>query len=524
MKPLERLRQTKATAVNRMTELNSLAARESRDLSDSEKKEFDQCKTQAETLDAQIKVVEEVLAQEPKEPSTKPGPTLIPPANEEALRAEGATRETARVNSIKERCASAKMTDAFTLEMVSSKLTIEEVTSKIFEKLATPTDPKAPNTNIPSGASVTNDKRDKLRIGLEAALEVRANSKAAPEILAAGREFAGLNLIDMARECLSASGVRHQGMSREKIARVALQGVHGEAEYFSGGMMTTSDFPNILANVANKSLRQAYLAAPRTFTGFAREVSATDFKPINRVQLSDVPTLSALGEHGEYHRSSVSDSKETYSLATFGEVIAITRKTIINDDLQALSRIPQGLGYAAANLESDTVWGVITANAALSDTVALFHATHANLNTTNAAAEAGMSIMRAAMRIQTGPKGTYLNLTPAFVMVPVALEATIIKLLTTSLFPAVFTNVVPEWIRSITPVVEPRLDANSTSTWYAAAAPGMIDTIEYCYLEGNQGAYIETRQGFDVDGVEIKARLDFAAAAIDFRGLAKNTA
>jgi hypothetical protein len=34
--------------------------------------------------------------------------------------------------------------------------------------------------------------------------------------------------------------------------------------------------------------------------------------------------------------------------------------------------------------------------------------------------------------------------------------------------------------------------------------------------------YIETRQGFDVDGVEIKARLDFGAKAIDWRGMQKN--
>jgi hypothetical protein len=42
------------------------------------------------------------------------------------------------------------------------------------------------------------------------------------------------------------------------------------------------------------------------------------------------------------------------------------------------------------------------------------------------------------------------------------------------------------------------------------------------YLEGQQGAYIETRNGFDVDGVEIKCRLDFGAKAIDWRGLYKN--
>jgi hypothetical protein len=35
-------------------------------------------------------------------------------------------------------------------------------------------------------------------------------------------------------------------------------------------------------------------------------------------------------------------------------------------------------------------------------------------------------------------------------------------------------------------------------------------------------AYIETRNGFDVDGVEIKCRLDFGAKAIDWRGLYRN--
>jgi len=54
------------------------------------------------------------------------------------------------------------------------------------------------------------------------------------------------------------------------------------------------------------------------------------------------------------------------------------------------------------------------------------------------------------------------------------------------------------------------------------ADPAQIDTVEYCYLEGQQGVYIETKQGFEVDGVEIKARMDFGAAALDFRGLQKN--
>jgi hypothetical protein len=82
--------------------------------------------------------------------------------------------------------------------------------------------------------------------------------------------------------------------------------------------------------------------------------------------------------------------------------------------------------------------------------------------------------------------------------------------------------VVPEWVRGLVPVVEPRLDAASEIAWYLIADPAQIDTIEYCYLEGQQGVYIETKQGFEIDGVEIKARMDFGAAAIDYRGLQKS--
>jgi phage major head subunit gpT-like protein len=517
MKTIERLRQLKAKAVERMKHLNDLATTEKRELSKAEQEEFDLEKVNAETYEADI------VALSRTDPNP-PAPAVIPPVvDQEALRAEGANRETARANSIRERCAAAKLPDAFALEMIASKKTLDEVTSEIFRKLSAPTDPNAPNPG-PTGVGAGTDKRDKFKAQMEAALTIRANPNAPKEVAELGREFAGMTLFDMARECLDQAGVKTRGLSRDTIANIALKGVNGYAEYFSGGMMGTSDFPNILADVANKSLRQGYGAAPRTFTEFCRQVSAVDFKNINRVQLSDVPTLTAINEHGEFHRSSLTDSKETYALATYGEVIAITRKTIINDDLQALSRVPQGLGQAAANLESDTVWGVITANAALSDSVALFHATHSNLNLTNGLANAAMATMRAAFRLQTGPKGTILNLTPKFILAPAALEQALLQLLSMSLVPAVFTNVVPEWIRSLTPVIEPRLDANSTTTWYAAADPGVIDTIEYCYLEGQQGAFIESRNGFDVDGIEIKCRLDFGAAAIDYRGLAKNTA
>jgi hypothetical protein len=62
----------------------------------------------------------------------------------------------------------------------------------------------------------------------------------------------------------------------------------------------------------------------------------------------------------------------------------------------------------------------------------------------------------------------------------------------------------------------------SALSWYLAADNAQIDTVEYAFLEGQEGVYLESRQGFDIDGIELKARVDVAAKALDYRGLYKN--
>jgi hypothetical protein len=354
------------------------------------------------------------------------------------------------------------------------------------------------------------------------------------------REYRNFKLIDMAKEALTFRGVNPRGMDVTRVAELALQGQSRGPEYFAGGAESTADFPAILANVANKTLRQGYEAYPRTFQPFCRQVTAQDFKPINRVMLADAPVLQALNEKGEYHRANLTDNNINYALGTYGEIVALTRKVIINDDLQAFTRVPALLGVAAAQLESNTVWGIITSNppaiyAGDKNSTALFHGNHGNLLTgaassidntvQNAAPLTALGKGRGAMRLQKGPQGTPLNLIPRFIAVPTALETYMLQLVyPINIASADATRVVPEWVRSLVPVVEPRLDAaaNGSAAWYLVADPAQIDTVEYCYLEGQQGVYIETKQGFEVDGVEIKARMDFGAAALDYRGLQKN--
>jgi len=331
------------------------------------------------------------------------------------------------------------------------------------------------------------------------------------ELSDAAKEWRGYSLIELARSFLETEGERMRGLSRDEIATRALH--------------STSDFPEILAAVTNKTLRDAYEAAPRTFMPIARRTSASDFKDIARLQLGEAPQLEKVNESGEFKRGTMGEAKERYRVETYGKVMAITRQVIINDDLDAFTRVPSLFGTSAATLESDVVWGIITDNPAMGDGTALFHANHKNLTAAGTALDvANLGKARTAMAKQTGLDGkTILNIRPIMLVVPSSLELTAEQLIAQNLVPAKSADVVPGSIRSLAVVAEPRLDpASGAVPWYLFASPAAIDTIEYAYLDGQDGVFIETRNGFDVDGLEIKARLDFGAKAIDWRGIHKN--
>ena len=331
--------------------------------------------------------------EKPVEPTTqdageeaRQNEVVLAAARDEAVKAERLRASTIRAIAT----GPFKVEESFLAALIDEGVSVDAARERIMTKLDAeyqkqPTIPINPPPNFGG-----QDEADKRREGMEAALLLRGNPRAPREMVDKGREFAGLTLVDMARECLNAAGVKTRGMNRYEIARVALQGRNGASEYFQGAM-TTSDFPNILANVANKTLRQAYDAAPRTFVPFCRQVTALDFKPVNRIQLSDIAALQKTNENGEFVRIYLGDSRESYALTTWGGIVPITRKVVLNDDLQALTRIPAGLGIAAATLESDAVWAVITANANMADGVPLFHATHKNLTGTNALAAVATS-------------------------------------------------------------------------------------------------------------------------------------
>lgn len=367
-------------------------------------------------------------------------------------------------------------------------------------------------------AQVTQDERDKVQAAVTRALLLRADATryALSDPQDGARDFVGLSLVEIGRELLRRAGHDTRGLGAGDIAD-RIMAPPGSRFV---GMHGSSDFVAITGNVANKILRDTYAAQAQTWRAWCTVIELPDFKESTRFGLGGAPSLKLTPASGEIPAGKVPEAYEKVKLKTYSARAAINRQTIVNDDRDAFSQLPQAFATSAAAMESDVVYNALLSTANMVDGSPLFHANHANLGTV-ALGVAGLSEGRVAMSKQTNPAGQLLNVSPKFLIVPVALQTTAEQLVT-AITPATVANVNP-FLNKLTPVAEPRLDVSSAVAYFLAAQPGMgLDTIVAAYLEGQRGPRIESRWGFEVEGYEVKCVEDFGAAATEHRGLYKS--
>lgn len=440
-------------------------------------------------------------------------------AAEELIRREAAEAERKRCLTIRSMARKVGLDEAVAEDLIERGVPVEQASAAMIDKLAERQQAEQGETRngqptVTGGVdlSVATAKRS----AMQNALLHRCNPTIKLE--EGAREFRGMRLIDMAREAVEMVGGSVRGMTPQEIARAAL-GCDRQAVR-AAGMHTTSDFPLLLGSTVNRTLRDAYALAPQTWRPLGRQTTVPDFREITRVALGDISALEKVSEHGEYKYGTLGEEGAPLKVAKFGKIIAITWESIVNDDLSALTRIPQALGAAAAQTESDVVWNLLLGNPNFVDSLPVFDAGHGNL-----AASAGaintttLAAARAAMRKQKSKAGHFLNLGPQYLVVGPDKELEAFQFTSSSYVPAKNADINDSRNTSLTVIVDARITGNQ---WYLYAAPGMVDTFEYAYLEGEQGVFTETREGFEVDGMEIKARLVFGAAWIDYRGVYKN--
>lgn len=432
----------------------------------------------------------------------KPAQIATPARSEDEIRADAARAENSRITEITAMCDQFAIPAEERAEMVKPGVSLDQARKQVLDRLKEQNKPAGHRGAIETGA----DERDKFRAAAIDSLCLRGGlSVDAPA--AGATDIRGFSLRELARETLRVSGQSVSGSPMEMIGR----------------SLTTSDLPNILANVANKFLYEGYGTNQETWQTWCATGQVSDFKTNTLVRASETDDLDQISELGEYVYGNLTEAKEQYAVATYGKLFAISRQAIINDDLGALTDIPRKHGEAASRKIGDIAYAVLTANAAMGDSTALFHANHANLGTAGVPSVTTIGEAAKLMALQKDIKGKRrLNIRPQFFVAPVTLQTACEVFFQSNL---IGTQAAPNQANIFTGnyfqrVYEARLDDSSTTAWYLAGPRGK--TVTVFFLNGNQSPYLETKEGWNIDGVEYKVRIDAGAKAVDWKAMVKN--
>lgn len=435
-------------------------------------------------------------------PTQQPDPAPAPMPAPEPQPSASYADEQARLNGIKDLFAmfGGRHNDVMITCLADASCSIEKAREQLLHTVAQQQNPEPSNKdNAHIYASNGNIVGDSVRASVMARAGYQDYEK--------DNAYNSMTLRELARASLTERGVG--------VATVNPMQMIGMAFTHS-----TSDFGNILLDVANKAILLGWEENEETFEKWTKKGQLSDFKTAHRVGLGVFPSLRQVREGAEYKYVTLGDKGETIALATYGELFSITRQAIINDDMNMLTDVPMKFGRAAKATVGDLVYAVLIDNEKMSDKKALFSTDHKNIITGGMDVET-ISAGRTAMCQQKEGERT-LNIRPAFMLVPTTLETHAIQVVKSGSVKGadVNSNVINP-IRDLAEIIaEPRLDDASEKDWYMASRQGS-DTIEVAYLNGIDVPYIDQLEGFTSDGVTTKVRIDAGVAPVDYRGLLK---
>lgn len=355
---------------------------------------------------------------------------------------------------------------------------------------------------------VTEDDSQSRIKGMGEAIQARIGN---PDPKASGNHYRGLSLYDMARECAASAGVNVRGMDPLDVVKAAI--TH-----------TSSDFPQLTGDAVNRGVLRGYESVPEVFDQFVEDVNVPDFRKQTLVGLGQFIGIDEVPEGGEYEYGTFATNDQEIQLKKLGGMFSISDEAIINDDLNLFSKVPFKMGAATRKALGDRVFHLLTSNPVLADGKELFHADHKNLLTGEAPNTAVIDKMIRAMALQTDAKGHSVLARLKFILAPVGLGGVLQEILDSQYAVGPNkNNTTPNIVRGRFTVIEdPRLDRASSSAFYGIADPNSAPGLAIAYRNGNKVPRVTQREGWNVDGIEFKVRLDANPAIAGYEGLNKN--
>lgn len=471
----------------------------------------------------------------------------------ERARAEGIEQERERVKTIRELAAIAGSSGDFTQPMIDDpKVTVDVAREKIFKDHQARTTAQIP-TDLPGGPAIhSRNSVTGLTVEiLEAAVLHRSgidptknwvrDEDNTPTRRRPGVElekaadlawqYRRMSMADVIRACARIDNVTLPA-GNEGLLQAYLRS-------FSTAALTAVYTTNI-----NSRLLSTFETAPDSTTGgWVRETDVNDFRTNERVRLTNGGALAKLPRGSTADHMSYSDSVESYKIARYAAQFVIDDQDVIDNNFGTTqSFVPEDMGVAARQLRPDIVYSILMANAAMRDSVALFHATHANLNTGSALTIPTIQTATTNMSLQR-ENGRNLNLRPNFLIVPPALfydarvatnSAGVVVAGDTDIVRGQLNALQQDGVVVVTDarlqngVINPvnnTLIAGSATTWFMAAMAG-AHTIEVGYLAGT-GRVPQVRSFVLTEGkwgLGWDIKMDIGGKALAWEGLSKNTA
>ncbi|MBN2584865.1 MAG: hypothetical protein JXL80_17505 [Planctomycetes bacterium] len=381
--------------------------------------------------------------------------------------------------------------------------------------------PKAPAAHIPD-----NSLSDRV---LEAACMLSGKLQNAEKrfdektLEAADKRFrGGIGLQELLLEAAWANGFTGRNF---RDSRAVLRFAFGR-DVQAG--FSTIDVGGILSNVSNKFLLEGFFSVERVWRNICAVRNVSDFKTVTSYRLIGKDQYEQVAPGGELKHGTLGEESYTNKADTYGLLLSVDRRDIINDDLGAITTVPRKLGRGSGLKINDVFWTIFLANSGFFKTGNKNYLTGSD----TVLGIDGLTKAEVAFLEQVDSDGKPIGIMPSILLVPTALSA-IGTMLHKSLE-----------IRDTTastkyPVANPhqgkfrvevsRYLANSSYTGYSAKAhylladPNDLPVIEVAFLNGQESPTIETAEAdFNVLGVQMRGYHDFGVALQDPKGGVKS--
>jgi hypothetical protein len=271
----------------------------------------------------------------------------------------------------------------------------------------------------------------------------------------------------------------------------------------------THSISGILSSTVNKFLLAGFDSVESAWRSISSVRSVNDFKAITQYRLNGAFSFEKVANGGELKNAAASDESRTISAETYGIMTSVTRTDLINDDLGALTAVPQRIGRGGALKLNDVFWAEF-----LNDSTFFTTAKGNKKTSATALGLAGLKEALALYRKLKDSDGKPMATQPRVLLTPVDLEITAAELMNSIQISSGATSGQPS-----TNVFAGRYEVVSstyltdTADYYLLASPADLPVMEVAFLNGVQSPIVETAEAdFNVLGVQMRGYFDFGCA------------